>query len=337
MWLRCRRVAACPAEGLLSRGCDAEVRCARSSGAERRRAWAQVLREAEGALELVNVSDSLPELRRVPGLHTWGVQAKEGFFTSWEAAQAVRCLLLLLATRCILCSAAVRGSREGSGRRRVQRDWRAACSRPHQRLRRLWSAACACCRTTVIPAASLWRFCRRRASSPSRPRPRAPAHCGCLVVLFTRHVCTNSRQRKAAGMSGRKRVENRHTLCQAVVLRAGGRHRLWIKAKSRPSVFRPPSRPLQMCWQPLRAWRLLLMPAWLGAGPARRALTWSLRPLTRLETETRQNVTGVTLWAMLLIRRWRNWLTRRQTQLTRLRRLSTKRRAPHVAACSLLA
>lgn len=77
--------------------------------AERRRARAQVLREAEGALELVNVSDSLPELRRVPGLHTWGVQAKEGFFTSWEAAQAVRCLLFLLATRCILCSAAAGG------------------------------------------------------------------------------------------------------------------------------------------------------------------------------------------------------------------------------------
>ncbi|KAK9821102.1 hypothetical protein WJX81_004428 [Elliptochloris bilobata] len=49
---------------------------------------AEVLREAEGALELVDVSDSLPALRRVPGLRTWGVQAKEGFFASWDAAQA---------------------------------------------------------------------------------------------------------------------------------------------------------------------------------------------------------------------------------------------------------
>ena len=54
------------------------------------RARAQVLREAGGALELVDVSGRLPALRRAPGLRTWGVQAKEGFFTSWAAAEAVR-------------------------------------------------------------------------------------------------------------------------------------------------------------------------------------------------------------------------------------------------------
>lgn len=55
----------------------------------------QVLREAEGALELVDVAGSLPALQRVPGLRTWGVQAKEGFFGAWDAAQAVRARLLL--------------------------------------------------------------------------------------------------------------------------------------------------------------------------------------------------------------------------------------------------
>ena len=57
-----------------------------------------MLREAEGALELVDVSGSLPALQRVAGLRTWSVQAKEGFFVSWDAAQAVRARLLLAPT-----------------------------------------------------------------------------------------------------------------------------------------------------------------------------------------------------------------------------------------------
>ena len=50
--------------------------------------------------------------------------------------------------------------------------------------------------------------------------PQAPCACSSWLfgVLFTRHVCTNSRQCRAAGMSGRTRVETRSTLCQAVVL-----------------------------------------------------------------------------------------------------------------------
>ena len=57
-----------------------------------------MLREAEGALDLVDVLGSLPALQRVPGLRTWSVQTKEGFFVSWDAAQAVRTRLLLVPT-----------------------------------------------------------------------------------------------------------------------------------------------------------------------------------------------------------------------------------------------
>lgn len=53
-------------------------------------AWsAQVLRRAEGALQLLDVSAQLPHLQRVPGLHAWRVKgAGAGFLSSWEDAES---------------------------------------------------------------------------------------------------------------------------------------------------------------------------------------------------------------------------------------------------------
>ncbi len=39
---------------------------------------AELLLRCKGALELLDVSSSLPELRRMPGMHTWKVRDRNG-------------------------------------------------------------------------------------------------------------------------------------------------------------------------------------------------------------------------------------------------------------------
>ena len=148
----------------------------------------QVLREAEGALELVDVSASLPALQRVPGLRTWGVQAKEGFFGAWDVAQAVRARLLLvpiafalhMQTRYFLRSHA--GQRHATDAQHVSAGRRAAAGavpahvaapRRHRRLLH-------CCDAQDARAA------RPRA----RPvRPATTACCWCSsTALRTQHL-----------------------------------------------------------------------------------------------------------------------------------------------------
>ena len=118
-----------------------------------------MLREAEGALELVDVSGSLPALQRVPGLRTWGVQAKEGFFVSWDAALAVRMRLLLIpyaqARQPAHCTSRQVAHLQTRACRAAPRGCCAACSRRTPRSR--WSGACACCRTRATRAPSLSR------------------------------------------------------------------------------------------------------------------------------------------------------------------------------------
>lgn len=45
---------------------------------------AEVLRRTKGAFELVDVSDSLPGLRRLPGMQRWKVRDRERWYTTWE-------------------------------------------------------------------------------------------------------------------------------------------------------------------------------------------------------------------------------------------------------------
>ena len=50
----------------------------------------QVLRQADGALELMDVADRLPELRRCQGLEQWTVKGSKGeYFDTLEAAEQV--------------------------------------------------------------------------------------------------------------------------------------------------------------------------------------------------------------------------------------------------------
>ncbi|KAL4448837.1 hypothetical protein ABPG77_007554 [Micractinium sp. CCAP 211/92] len=45
---------------------------------------AEVLRRTKGAFELVDVSDSLPGLRRLPGMQRWKVRDRDRWYTTWE-------------------------------------------------------------------------------------------------------------------------------------------------------------------------------------------------------------------------------------------------------------
>lgn len=47
---------------------------------------AELLRRTRGAMELVDVRDHLPALRRMPGLKHWAVRDKTAFYDSWEDA-----------------------------------------------------------------------------------------------------------------------------------------------------------------------------------------------------------------------------------------------------------
>ena len=55
----------------------------------RLKGWLQVLRQSGGALELVDESPRLPELRRVQGLRTWSLKAKGSWFSSFQEAEQV--------------------------------------------------------------------------------------------------------------------------------------------------------------------------------------------------------------------------------------------------------
>ncbi len=50
--------------------------------------WAQVLRRAEGALQLLDVSAQLPHLKRMSGLSRWQVKGGgQGMLSSWQEAE----------------------------------------------------------------------------------------------------------------------------------------------------------------------------------------------------------------------------------------------------------
>lgn len=49
----------------------------------------QVLRRTKGAFELLDVSDRLPGLRRLPGKQRWRVRDKEHWFDTWEEGKRV--------------------------------------------------------------------------------------------------------------------------------------------------------------------------------------------------------------------------------------------------------
>jgi hypothetical protein len=48
----------------------------------------QLLRKSESSLVLLDVSQELPELKRVPGLSKWLVKSNGELFPSWEEAEA---------------------------------------------------------------------------------------------------------------------------------------------------------------------------------------------------------------------------------------------------------
>lgn len=48
---------------------------------------AEIIRRTNGAMEVVDVSSLLPELRRLPGLKKWKVQDTKGWYTTWEEAK----------------------------------------------------------------------------------------------------------------------------------------------------------------------------------------------------------------------------------------------------------
>jgi len=50
----------------------------------------QVLRRTKGAFELVDVSDHLPLLRRLPGKQRWRVKDRDNWYDSWEEGKKVR-------------------------------------------------------------------------------------------------------------------------------------------------------------------------------------------------------------------------------------------------------
>ena len=47
----------------------------------------QVLRVTKGAMKLLDVSDHLPGLQRLPGLKKWYARDKVQYFETWEQAQ----------------------------------------------------------------------------------------------------------------------------------------------------------------------------------------------------------------------------------------------------------
>ena len=49
----------------------------------------QVLRRCKGAFELVDVSDHLTGLRRLPGMQRWRVKDRERWYDSWEEGKQV--------------------------------------------------------------------------------------------------------------------------------------------------------------------------------------------------------------------------------------------------------
>ncbi len=49
----------------------------------------QVLRRTKGSFVLVDVSDRLPELKRMPGLQRWRVRDRNQWFETWEQGKEV--------------------------------------------------------------------------------------------------------------------------------------------------------------------------------------------------------------------------------------------------------
>lgn len=49
-----------------------------------------MLRRTKGAFELVDVSDHLPLLRRLPGKQRWRVKDRNTWFDTWEEGRKVR-------------------------------------------------------------------------------------------------------------------------------------------------------------------------------------------------------------------------------------------------------
>ena len=49
---------------------------------------AEILRRAAGSVELLDVSQTLPNLKRMLGLKKWFIQDKGGSYASWEQARA---------------------------------------------------------------------------------------------------------------------------------------------------------------------------------------------------------------------------------------------------------
>lgn len=49
-----------------------------------------MLRQANGSLELLDVSDRLPELKRCPGKKDWSIKGTKGdYYTSLQSAEEV--------------------------------------------------------------------------------------------------------------------------------------------------------------------------------------------------------------------------------------------------------
>ncbi len=73
---------------VLSLGCF--TGCSSSRGSIRLLFGWQVLRRTGGSMELLDVSEQLPELKRLPGLRTWKVKdQRQGFLSSWQEADQV--------------------------------------------------------------------------------------------------------------------------------------------------------------------------------------------------------------------------------------------------------
>jgi hypothetical protein len=47
------------------------------------------MRRTKGAFELVDGSDHLPDLRRMPGKQRWRVRDRDGWYDSWEEGKKV--------------------------------------------------------------------------------------------------------------------------------------------------------------------------------------------------------------------------------------------------------
>lgn len=51
----------------------------------------ELLLRCGGSLELLDVSDQLPKLKRMPGLTQWKVKDRHQFYDTWEEAEKVSC------------------------------------------------------------------------------------------------------------------------------------------------------------------------------------------------------------------------------------------------------